>query len=84
MVKKALHYVQGTKGLMLTYRRSDSVEIEGYLNSDFAGDVDDRKFTSGYIFTLAKRAISWKNSKQTVTASSTMYAEFVACYEATG
>ena len=37
---------------------------------------------SGYIFTLAKGAISWKSSKQSVTKSSTMYAEFVACYEA--
>ena len=41
MVKKALCYVQGTKGLMLTYRRSDSLEIEGYSDSDFAGDIDD-------------------------------------------
>ena len=53
MVKKALRYVQGTKGLMLTYRRSDSLHIEGYSDSDFAGDVDDRKSTSGYVFTLA-------------------------------
>ena len=37
-----------------------------------------------YIFTLAGGAISWKSSKQTVTTSPTMYAEFVACYEATG
>ena len=35
MVKKALRYVQGTKSLMLTYRRSDSLRIEGYSNSDF-------------------------------------------------
>jgi hypothetical protein len=76
--------VQGIKGLMLTSRRSDSLEIEGYSDSDFAGDVDDRKSTSGYIFTLTKGAISWKSSKQIVTASSMMYAEFVACYEATG
>ena len=82
MVKKALRYLQGTKGLMLTYRRSDSLHIEGYSDSDFAGDVDDRKSTSGYVFTLVGGAISWKNSKQTVIASSTMYAEFVACYEA--
>jgi hypothetical protein len=68
---------------MLTYRRSDSLEIEEYSDSDFAGDVDDRKSTSGYVFTLTKGAILWKSSKQTVTASSTMYAEFVACYEAT-
>ena len=39
---------------------------------------------SGYIFTLAKGAISWKSSKQSVTTFSTMYAEFVACYEASG
>jgi hypothetical protein len=67
---------------MLTYRRSDSQEIEGYSDLDFTGD--DRKSTSSYIFTLARGAISWKSSKQTVTTSSTMYAEFVACYEATG
>ena len=57
MVKKTLHYVQGTKGLMLTYRRSDSLEIEGYSDSDFVGDIDDRKSTSGYVFTLAGGAI---------------------------
>ena len=84
MVKKALRYVRGTTGLMLTYRKSETLEIEGYSDSDFAGDADDRKSTSGYIFTLAKGAILWKSSKQTVTASSTMYAEFVACYEASG
>jgi hypothetical protein len=84
MVKKALRYVQGTKGLMLTYRRFDSLHLEGYSDSDFTGDVDDRKSTSGYVFTLVGGAISWKSSKQTVTTSSTMYAEFVACYEATG
>ena len=67
---------------MLTYRRSDSLQIEGYSDSDYAGD--ERKSTSGYILTLARGAISWKSSKQTVIASSTMYAEFVACYEATG
>lgn len=84
MVKKALRYTQGTKGLMLTYRRTDSLEIEEYSDADFAGDVDDRKSTSGYVFTLAGGAVSWKSSKQTITASSTMFAEFVACYEATG
>ena len=58
MVKKALCYLQRTKGLMLTYRRSDSLHIEGYSYSDFVGDVDDRKSTSGYIFTLVGGAIS--------------------------
>jgi hypothetical protein len=56
MVKKVLRYLQGTKGLMLTYKRSDSLQIEGYSDSNFTGD--DRKSTSGYIFTLAGGAIS--------------------------
>ena len=67
---------------MLTYRRSDFLHIEGYIDSDYAGD--DRKSTTGYIFTLTGGAISWKSSKQTITTSFIMYAEFVACYEATG
>ena len=84
MIKKAFRYLQGTKGLMLTYRRSNSFHIEGYSDLDFVGDLDDRKFTSGYVFTLIGGAISWKSSKKTITASSTMYAEFVACYKAIG
>ncbi len=74
MVKKALRYVKGTKNYMLTYRRSDSLEIRGYSDADFAGDKDDRKSTSGYVFTLAGGAISWRSSKQSIVASSTMYA----------
>jgi hypothetical protein len=67
---------------MMTYRRSYSLQIMGYSDSDYTRD--DRKSISGYVFTLAEGAISWKSSKQTVTTSSTIYAEFVACYEATG
>ena len=52
LVKKVLRYLQGTKGLMMTYRRSDSLHIVGYSDSDYAGD--NRKYTSGYVFTLAK------------------------------
>ena len=42
MVKKTLRYVRGTTGLMLTYRKSEFLEIEGYSDADFAGDADDR------------------------------------------
>src|SRR3954466_13915070 len=84
MVKKALRYVQGTKGLVLTYRRSDSLEIKGYSDADFAGDKDDQKSTTGYVFTLTGGAISWRSAKQSIVASSTIYAEFILCYETMG
>jgi hypothetical protein len=43
MIKKVLRYVQGTKNLMLTYRRYDSLEIKGYSDADYVGDKDERK-----------------------------------------
>jgi hypothetical protein len=68
---------------MLTYRKSNELKFVGYADADFV-DGDLRKSTSGYIFTLAGGAISWKSSKQTITASSTMQIEFLSCYMAVG
>ena len=67
----------------MTYRYTDHLEVVGYLDSNFAGCVDSRKFTSGYIFLLARGAISWRSSKQTIVVISTMEAEFITYYEAT-
>ena len=58
------------------------MEIVGYSDSDFVGCQDSRRSTSGYIYLLAGRVISWKSAKQTLIDSSTMAAEFIAYYEA--
>ena len=58
MVKKVLRYLKGTKNLMLTYRRTDTLEVVGFSDSDYASCVDDKKSTSGYIFMMAKGAVS--------------------------
>ncbi|KAL0399561.1 UNVERIFIED_CONTAM: Retrovirus-related Pol polyprotein from transposon TNT 1-94 [Sesamum radiatum] len=81
--KKVMRYLQGTKDYMLMYRRTENLEVVGYSDSDFAGCVDSRKSTSGYIFMIASGAVSWKSAKQTLIATSTMEAEFVSCFEAT-
>ncbi|RVW30939.1 Retrovirus-related Pol polyprotein from transposon TNT 1-94 [Vitis vinifera] len=81
--KKVMRYLQGTKDYKLMYRRTSNLEVVGYSDSDFAGCVDSRKSTSGYIFILASGAISWRSVKQTMTATSTMEAEFISCFEAT-
>jgi len=80
---KALYYCQGTKDFMLTYKRSDNIEIVGYTDTDFASSVDSRKSTSGYVYTLAGEATSWKSFKQGLVAVSMMQDEYVACFEAT-
>lgn len=68
---------------MLTYRRTNQLEVIGYSDSNFAGCVDTRKSTFGYLYLLGGEAISWKSAKQSVIAASTMEVEFVACFEAT-
>jgi Reverse transcriptase (RNA-dependent DNA polymerase) len=81
--KKFLRYLQGAKNYMLTFRKSDNLEVIGYSDSDFSGYVNSKKYTSGYIFMLAGGPISWKSAKQSITTSFTMQAEFMACYETT-
>ena len=68
---------------MLTYKKSNHLEVIGYSNSNFAGCVDTRKSTFGYTFLLVGGAILWKSAKQSIIAASTMDAKFVACFEAT-
>jgi hypothetical protein len=59
--------------------RGNRLRLEGYTDADWAGDMDERKSTSGYVFLLNGCAISWRSKKQTCVALSTMEAEFVAC-----
>ncbi|KAH9781008.1 Integrase catalytic domain-containing protein [Citrus sinensis] len=81
--KKVLRYLQATKDFVLTYQQFDYLNIVGYSDADFTGCLEDKKSTSGYIFMMAGGAISWKSAKQTLITSSTMEAEYVACFEAT-
>ena len=68
---------------MLIYKRTDNLKVVGYSDLDFAGCVDSRKSTSGYMFMFTSRAVSWRSAKQTLTATSTIEAEFVSCFKTT-
>nr|KYP63408.1 Retrovirus-related Pol polyprotein from transposon TNT 1-94 [Cajanus cajan] len=80
--KKVMRYLQKTKEYMLVYKRVYYLDVNGYSDLDFAACPDDKKYTFGYVFMLAKGVVSWKRVKQTLTAS-TMQAKFIACYRAT-
>lgn len=49
-----------------------------YTDIDYAGDIDDRKSTSGYVFLLSGGAVSWASKKQPVVTLSIIEAKFVA------
>ena len=80
--KKVLRYLKKTKSYMLVYKKSKELKVEGFTDSDFAGNYPHHsKSTSGYVFMMSQGAIAWKTMKQTLTATSTMQAEFIAIYE---
>ncbi|XP_052117641.1 secreted RxLR effector protein 161-like [Arachis duranensis] len=81
-VKCVMRYLKRTKDYMLTYQRSENLEIIRYSDFYFTGCQDSRRSTSGCVFMLTGGAIAWKSNKQTLVASSTMEAEYVACFEA--
>ncbi|KAH9714593.1 hypothetical protein KPL71_020713 [Citrus sinensis] len=80
-VKRILRYIRGTSGVALCYGGSEFT-VRGYVDSDFAGDLDKRKSTTGYVFTLARAAVSWVSKLQTVVALSTTEAEYMASTQA--
>ena len=48
---------------MLTYRHTDTLGVVGFSDFDYAECMDDKKFTSSYIFMMAKGVVSWKSVK---------------------
>ena len=82
-VKWILRYVKGTvgKGLVFDKNKAATSDVVGYVDSDYAGDLDKRRSISGYIFTMCGGAISWKASLQSIAALSTTEAEYIAATE---
>ncbi len=81
-VKHILRYLKGTSTFGLVYSKKEK-SLTGYSDADWAGDVNDRRSTSGYCFMLSGAAISWKSRKQSCVALSTAEAEYVALASAT-
>lgn len=76
--KRILRYLKGTKGMKLEYKRSNSKEIEGFSDADWAGDKSDRKSVSGSVVFFAGNLVSWQSKKQSCVSLSTAEAEYVA------
>ena len=82
-VKRVLRYLKGTENYGIIYSSNKEKDLIGYCDSDWAGDIDTLKSTSGYVFQLGNSAISWSSRKQTSVARSSTKAEYVALSTAT-
>jgi hypothetical protein len=86
IVKRVFRYLRCTTSYGLCYQGRlglDSVvDIHGFVDANWAGDLDHRRSTSGYVFNLFGGAISWMRKRQDVVALSTTEAEYMVATHA--
>ena len=75
--KRVLRYLKGTTGFEIFYRKGGDDDFVKYTDSDYAGDLDERKSTSGYVFLLSSRAVLWSSKKQPIVSLSSIEAGFI-------
>ena len=82
-VKWLLRYVRGSLGVGLKFGVSkEGASITGYVDLDYAGDLDKRRLTTSYIFTLFGGPINWKSQLQSIIALSTAEVEYITTTKA--
>jgi hypothetical protein len=82
-LKWVSRYLNGSLkgGLKYTRAAQEKDALEGYVDADYAGNVDTRKSLSGFVSTFYGTTISWKANQQSVVALSTTQAEYIALVE---
>uniref|UniRef100_A0A2N9FGL6 CCHC-type domain-containing protein n=1 Tax=Fagus sylvatica TaxID=28930 RepID=A0A2N9FGL6_FAGSY len=82
-VKWIFRYLKGTAehGILFS-RQPGTNSVVGYVDADYAGEVDDRRSTTCYVFTISGGPICWKSTLQSIVAMSTTEAEYMAVAEA--
>lgn len=77
--KRILRYINGTMALKLIYKKNvNAAPLVGYADADWAGDKNDRKSTSGYVFKVFGNTVSWCSRKQPTVSLSSTEAEYIA------
>src|SRR5258707_682749 len=77
---RAFQYLRATSDRQLIFQRGtpSGTVLHGFVDADWASDVNDRKSTSGFVFMLGSAAISWSSKKQAAVALSSTEAEYLA------
>ncbi|GKC36923.1 ribonuclease H-like domain-containing protein, partial [Tanacetum coccineum] len=83
-VKRIFRYLKGQPKLGLWYPKESPFDLVAYSDSDYGGANQDRKSTIGGCQFLGRRLISWQCKNQTIVATSTTKAEYVAAASGCG
>ncbi|GJR99355.1 retrotransposon protein, putative, ty1-copia subclass, partial [Tanacetum coccineum] len=83
-VKNILKYLRNTKDMFLVYGGDlkRELRVSCYTDAGYLTDADDLKSQTGYVFILNGGAVDWKSAKQSIFATSSAEAEYIAAYDA--
>jgi hypothetical protein len=82
-VKRIFRYLQGTLQFKLRFGGLSPQDVVRYCDADRAGDLEDRRSTTGFVFMMGGGATSWSSKQQPTIALSTTEAEYMASTQAT-
>ena len=77
VVKRIMRYLKGIEDYGLYYKKNENFELRAYTDVDWAGNIDDRKRTSGGAFLLGKGLVTWTIKKQNCISQSIVEAKYV-------
>ena len=78
-----LAYPKGSINYRITYLRGGDLSPIGFVDADYTGDIDTRRSTSGYVFTMAGGPVSWSSKRQATVMLSTTEAKYMSLMRAT-
>lgn len=82
-VKWIFRYLRGTSDYGIVFAKQQAqISAVGFVDSDYAGSLDDRRSTTGYVFTLVGGPVCYRSMTQAIVALSTTESEYMALTEA--
>jgi len=72
-----MRYIKEAIGYGLLYTRCDDFQLIGYTDTDWTGDVDERKSITAYVFFMGNTTFSWSSKKQAIVTLFICEAEYV-------
>jgi hypothetical protein len=83
IAKRIIRYLSGTSTLGIQYKKGgNQIALEGFIDSDWGSNPEDRRSVIGYIFCINGSPVSWSSKRQKTIALSSIEAEYMAVTQA--
>ena len=82
MALRTVSNLKYTRDYGLTVGGGDDLKLRGFVDADWAGCLNTRRSTTGYVFRINNTSVVWSSRRQPTVATSTVEAEYIAVAEA--